>query len=52
MAKIWLVEDLFHYRYPFLLPDLFRGRIPKDQFDVTFEVLKNYASVPIEKNFL
>ena len=51
MAKIWLVEDLFHYRYPFLLPDLFRGRISKDQFNVTFEVLKNYASVPIEKKF-
>jgi len=51
MATIWLVEDLFHYKYPFLLPDLFRRKISKDEFDVTFEVLKNYGSVSIEKKF-
>lgn len=51
MATIWLVEDLFHYSYPFLLPDLFRRKISKDEFDVTFEVLRNYVSVPIEKKF-
>jgi hypothetical protein len=26
-------------------------QIPKDEFDVTFEVLKNYGSVSIEKKF-
>ena len=41
MATIWLVEDLFHYKYPFILPDLFRRKISKDEFDVTFEVLKS-----------
>jgi hypothetical protein len=40
MATIWFVEDLFHYNYPFLLPDLFRRKISKDEFDVAFEVLK------------
>ena len=42
MAEIWLVEDLFRYKYPFLLPDLFRRKISKDEFDVTFKVLKIY----------
>jgi hypothetical protein len=51
VAEIWLVEDLFHYKYPFLLPDLFRRKISKDEFDVTFEVLKTYSSVNIEKEF-
>jgi hypothetical protein len=51
MATIWLVEDLFHYKHPFLLPDLFRRKISKDPFDVTFEVFKIYSSVSIEKNF-
>jgi len=51
VAEIWLVEDLFHYKYPFLLPDLFRRKISKDEFDATFEVLKTYSSVNIEKEF-
>ena len=45
------MEDLFHYKYPFLLPDLFRRKISKDEFDVAFEVLKNYGSVSIRKTF-
>ena len=51
IANIWLVEDLFHYKYPFLLPDLFRRRISKDEFDVAFEVMKTYSSVSIQKTF-
>jgi hypothetical protein len=51
MANIWLVEDLFHYKYPFLLPDLFRRKISKDEFDVAFEVMKTYSSVSIQKTF-
>jgi hypothetical protein len=51
MATIWLVEDLFHYKYPFLFSDLFKRKMSKDEFDVTFEVLKNYGSVSIEKRF-
>ena len=45
MANIWLVEDLFHYKYPFLLPDLFRRKISKDEFDVAFEVIIPYLKV-------
>ena len=51
MATIWLVEDLFHYKYPFLLPDLFRHKISKDEFDVAFEVSTIYSSVSIQKKF-
>lgn len=51
VAKIWLVEDLFHYKCPFALPDIFRRKISKDEFDITFEVLKIYSSVSIEKKF-
>ena len=45
MANIWLVEDLFHYKYPFLLTDLFRRKISKDEFDVAFEVIIPYLKV-------
>ena len=51
MATIWLVEDLFHYKYPFLFPDLFRRKTSKDEFDVIFEVVKIYSSVSMEKEF-
>ena len=51
MATIWLVGNLFHYKYRFLFPDVFRRKISKDEFDITFEVLKNYGSVSIEKKF-
>ena len=51
MGNIWLVEDLFHYKYPFLFPDLFRRKISKDEFDVAFEVMKTYSSVSIQKKF-
>lgn len=51
MATIWFVEDLFHYKYSFLFPDLFRRKISKDEFDVAFEVLKTYSSVSIQKKF-
>ena len=38
-ANIWLVEDLF------------RRKISKDEFDVAFEVMKTYSSVSIQKKF-
>jgi hypothetical protein len=48
IARVWLVEELFSYRYPFLLPDFFKQKITKDQF----EVIKVFSSVDIEKKFL
>lgn len=26
MADVWIVEDLFYYQHPFILPDLFRQK--------------------------
>ena len=51
MASVWLVEELFQYTYPFFIPDLFRRKMSKDEFDVTFEFIKTYSSVNIEKRF-
>ena len=51
MASVWLVEDLFQYTYPFFIPDLFRRKMSKDEFDVTFEFIKTYSSVNVEKRF-
>lgn len=51
IARVWLVEELFYYRYPFLLPDFFKQKITKDQFEVRFEVIKVFSSVDIEKEF-
>jgi hypothetical protein len=47
IARVWLVEELFYYRYPFLLLDFFKQKITKDQF----EVIKVFSSVDIEKEF-
>jgi hypothetical protein len=51
MTNLWLVGDLLHHTYPFSVPDLFRRKMSKDKFDVTFEVIKIYGSVNIEKEF-
>lgn len=51
IARVWLVEELFYYRYPFLLPDFFKQKITKDQFEVRFEVIKVFSSVDIDKEF-
>lgn len=49
IAKVWLVDDLFYYSYPFLLPDFFRTKLTKHQFDVRFTVFQAFNSVNIEK---
>lgn len=35
-----IAEELFYYNYPFLLPDFFRKKNTKDEFEVQFEILK------------
>jgi len=51
IGRVWLVEELFYYKYPFLLPDLFQQKITKDEFEVRFQVIKVFSSVSIEKEF-
>jgi len=43
IGKIWLVEELFYYQYPFLLPDFFQPKTPKDE--VLKQVLAGLESV-------
>ena len=38
--------------YPFLLPDFFKTKLTKDQFEVRVEVIKVFHSVDITKTFL
>jgi hypothetical protein len=49
IARVWIAEELFYYNYPFLLPDFFRNKNTKDEFQVQFEILKVFSSVSIQK---
>lgn len=51
IARVWVIEELFDYNYPFLLPELFRQKTTKCQFEVRFQVLQVFSSVSIEKKF-
>lgn len=52
IAKIWIVEELFYYHYPFMLPNFFIGETTKDRFAVQFKMIQTFSSVEIEKIFL
>ena len=52
VGRVWLAEELFYYNYPFLLPDFFKTKLTKDQFEVRVEVIKVFHSVDITKTFL
>lgn len=52
IGRVWLAEELFYYKYPFLLPDFFNTKLTKDQFEVRVEVVKVFYSVDITKTFL
>lgn len=51
MTTSWLMEDLFYYKYHFLLPYLFIYKISNDKVDVAFKILTISSSVRIEKKF-
>ena len=51
IGKVWLVEELFYYNYPFYLPDLFKQKLTKDDFEVLFKFIQTFQSVHIEKEF-
>ena len=33
VGRVWVAQDLFYYKYPFYLPDLFQQKLTKDQLD-------------------
>ena len=51
IARVWLADELFDYKYPFLLPDFLKQKNTKYDFEVRFEIMKVFSSVNIEKEF-
>lgn len=50
-AEVWIAEELFDYAHPFLLPDLFRVKLTKHQFEVQFKFIQTFSSMNVEKIF-
>ena len=51
VVRVWLVEELFYYSYPFFLPNFFDNKLNKDQFQVAFKFIQVFSSINIEKVF-
>ena len=51
IAKVWVVEELFYYNYPFCFPDLFESKLTKYQLSVLFEIITKFSSASLEKQF-
>jgi hypothetical protein len=51
VAKVSIAEELFHYQHPFVLPDLFKEKNTKDEFEVLYKFIQVFASVDIKKEF-
>ena len=56
VARIILLEDLFHYRYCFRMPDLFEldfnnRKLSKYENLVRVEFIKTYSSIHLRKEF-
>ena len=51
VARVWLLEELFYYDYPFYFPNLFQKKLTKDQLEVRFKFIQVFTSVNIEKVF-
>ena len=52
IAKVWLVEELFYYNYPFSLPNFFQQKLTKYELEVRFKLFQVFSSVSIEKEIL
>jgi hypothetical protein len=51
VGRVWLVEELFYYRYPFYLPNFFQQKLTKDEFEVRVKFIQVFHSISIEKKF-
>jgi hypothetical protein len=52
IGTVCLVEELFYYKYPFCLPDFFKQKFTKHEFEVRVKVFKTFSSINTEKVFL
>jgi hypothetical protein len=51
IGRVWLVEELFYYTYPFYLANLFQQKLTKDQLKVRVKFVQVFHSVNVEKEF-
>lgn len=51
LARVVLIDDLFHYQYPFRFPDLFEGNLTKHERLVRIEFIKTFSSKDPHKSF-
>ena len=51
VGRVWLVEELFYYNYPFYLPNISQTKLTKDPFEVRFKFIQVFSSINIEKVF-
>ena len=51
MARVWLVDELFYYNYPFALPNFFRRKLNTHELEVSVKVIQVFSSLSIEKDF-
>jgi hypothetical protein len=49
IGKVWLVEELFFYKYPFYLPNFFQQKLTKHELEVCFKMFQVFTSVSVEK---
>jgi hypothetical protein len=49
IAKVWLVEELFYYNYPYYLPNFFQQKLTKYELEVRFKLFQVFSSVSIKK---
>lgn len=52
IGKIWSVEELFYYNYPFYLPNFFQQKLTKYELEVRFKFIQVFHSVNIETYFI
>ncbi len=50
-VEVWIADELFYYAHPFLLPDLFQGKLTKLQLEVQVHVIHTFSSFDTQKIF-
>ena len=51
LVDLWIAEELFDYLHPFLFSDFFNKKLPMDEFQVVFEIVKIFSSSNTRKEF-
>jgi len=49
IGRVWLVQELFYYSYPFYLPNFFKQKLTKDELEVRVKFIQVFHSISIEK---